>query len=499
MSDNSSLKNHVFISYAHIDNSHFSGTEKGWIDLLHERLEVRLAMLLGRSPKIWRDSKLRGHDAFNTTIALELARSEILLSVVTPRYVESDSCREEIESFFQSAALTGGVQLGDKHRVFKAVKTYVPYAQHPPGTKDLLGYEFYERDQASERVREFDNEIGSQREKDKRYWDKFEDLVWDIHEAIKFLESPTPTNHTSTDVSIYLAETTSDLSEERDKIKRELQQFGHTVFPDKALPLNGPTLQQTVRGYLERCRLSVHLIGENYGVIPEMETERSIVRLQEELAVEQGDNAEFSRLIWMPPGLQPADERQRKFITDLQNSFTSHNGSELLQVKLEDLKTIIQTKLIQKPKPPPVVINDVDIIRVYLICDQQDVDAAEPLRNYLFSRDFEVTLPLQDGSEAEALEDHRENLLICDAVVIFQSRASEGWLRMKLRELLKLPGYGRTTPLLGKMIYIDAPESPTKERFMTREAVVIKNYGGFDPTDLEPFVAQLGKGKGRSL
>ena len=85
MSDNSSLKNHVFISYAHIDNSHFSGTEKGWIDLLHERLEVRLAMLLGRSPKIWRDSKLRGHDAFNTTIAMELSRSEILLSVVTPR------------------------------------------------------------------------------------------------------------------------------------------------------------------------------------------------------------------------------------------------------------------------------------------------------------------------------------------------------------------------------------------------------------------------------
>ena len=82
-----------------------------------------------------------------------------------------------------------------------------------------------------------------------------------------------------------------------------------------------------------------------------METERSIVRLQQELAIERGDNGEFSRLIWMPPGLQPKDERQQKFVADLQNSFTSHNGSELLQVKLEDLKTIIQTKLTQKPKP----------------------------------------------------------------------------------------------------------------------------------------------------
>jgi hypothetical protein len=258
-------------------------------------------------------------------------------------------------------------------------------------------------------------------------------------------------------------------------------------------------LQQAVRGYLERCRLSVHLIGENYGVIPEMETDRSIVRLQEALAVEHGDNAQFSRLIWMPPGLQPTDERQRKFIMDLQNSFTSNNGSELLQVKLEDLKTIIQTKLTQKPKLPPPVINDLDLTRVYLICDPQDVDAAEPLRNYLFGQDFEVILPLQDGSEAEALEDHRENLLICNAIVIFQSRASEGWLRMKLRELLKLPGYGRTTPLLGKLVYIDAPESPTKKRFMTREAVVIKNYGAFEATSLGPFMAQIGTGKGKSL
>ena len=45
-----------------------------------------------------------------------------------------------------------------------------------------------------------------------------------------------------------------------------------------------------------------------------------------------------------------------------------------------------------------------------------------------------------DGSEAEVLQDHKDNLLLCDALLIFQGRASEGWLRMKLRELLKLPG-----------------------------------------------------------
>jgi hypothetical protein len=242
------------------------------------------------------------------------------------------------------------------------------------------------------------------------------------------------------------------------------------------------------------------LIGEHYGIIPEMETERSIVRLQQEMAMERGDNGEFSRLIWIPPGLQPKDQRQQKFVIDLQNSFNSPNGSELLQIKFEDLKTIIQTRLTQKPKTAPAVIQEGGAARIYMICDKQDDDAAQPLRDYLFDQGYETTMPLRDGSEAEALEDHRENLLLCDAVLIFQGQASEGWLRIMLRELtMKLKGYGRTTPLLGKAIYIAAPESSFKERFKTLEALIIKNYGDFNPSSLDSFLAQISKAKGASL
>jgi hypothetical protein len=182
----------------------------------------------------------------------------------------------------------------------------------------------------------------------------------------------------------------------------------------------------------------------------------------------------------------------------LQNSFNSHNGSELLQVKLEDLKTIIQSKLIQKAKPAPAPIDEGAAVRVYLICDPSDVDAAGPLQEYLFDNGCEVTLPLAEGSEAEVIQDHKENLLLCDAVVIFQGHASEGWLRMKLRELLKLPGYGRTIPLRGKAIYVAAPESPPKKMLKSREALVIKNFGNFMPAPVEPFIAQIRNVKGGS-
>src|SRR5262249_21503649 len=233
-----------------------------------------------------------------------------------------------------------------------------------------------------------------------------------------------------------------------------------------------------------------------YGVIPEMETERSVVRMQQELAIERGDDAGFSRLIWLPPGLAPTDERQQKFLADLQNSFTSRNGSELLQIKLEDLKTIIQTKLTQKAKLTPGVSQEAGPARIYLICDQRDFDEAQAIQNYLFDKGYEVTLPLLEGSEAEVLQDHKENLLLCDVVFIFQGRASEGWLRMKLRELVKLPGYGRTLPLLVKAVYIGGPESEPKDRFKTLEAQVIRNYGEFNPQTLNPFLAQGTKANG---
>jgi TIR domain len=492
------FSHHLFISYAHIDNRSFSGGDRGWIDLLHERLEIRLAQLLGKPPKIWRDRKLKGYEVFDETIVIELSRSAILISIISPRYIESDYCRSEIENFFRAANQSGGVQLGDKRRVMRVVKTFVPLDEHPEGLRDLLPYEFYERNEASGRIYEFDHEISAHGDKDRRYWNKFEDLAWDLHELIKYLEDSDASSSPASGVTIYLAETTSDLIEVRDKVRRELAQYGHSILPDKALPLEATAFQTAVRDYLKRSSLSVHLIGEHYGVIPEMETERSVVRLQEELALERGDAADFSRLIWIPPGLQPRDERQRRFVLDLQNSFASHNGSELLQIKVEDLKTIIQAKLTQTPKHTAASSNGAGPVRIYLICDQQDADSAQPVATYLLDQGYEAILPLSEGTDAEILEDHKENLLMCDAVLIFQGRASESWLRMKLRELLKLPGYGRSAPLLAKGVYMGLPSTPLKERFNTLDACVIKNFGEFNPSSLDPFVAQIKKAKGGS-
>jgi hypothetical protein len=133
---------------------------------------------------------------------------------------------------------------------------------------------------------------------------------------------------------------------------------------------------------------------------------------------------------------------------------------------------------------------------VYLISDKQDIEEASPIADYLFDRGLDVTQPATDGDEALVLEDHKENLLSCDAAMIYYGRASDIWVRMKQRELQKIAGYGRTSPILAKAIYISRPQTDSKERWRTHDALVIKGYEGFIPDRLAPFIDQVQKAKG---
>ena len=78
----------IFISYARRDNVSVSGPE-GWITALHIRLLQMLAERTGKQPQIWRDPQVEGNEILEATIVLKLKESAILLSVVSPLYMES--------------------------------------------------------------------------------------------------------------------------------------------------------------------------------------------------------------------------------------------------------------------------------------------------------------------------------------------------------------------------------------------------------------------------
>jgi len=50
--------------------------------------------------------------------------------------------------------------------------------------------------------------------------------------------------------------------------------------------------------------------------------------------------------------------------------------------------------------------------------------------------------------------------------------------------------------MLAKAVYVAPPKSPSKELFMTREAIVIRKFGEFQPEDLAEFLQKIREAKG---
>jgi hypothetical protein len=483
------------ISYAHIDNEPLIAGDQGWVSELHRLLEIRVGQVRGKKPKIWRDPKLQGNDIFADTIIERLPRIAALVSVFSPRYVQSEWCNRELKEFYRVAERSGGARIGDKARIFKVVKTPISQERLPEEVQPMLGYDFFVYDEAG-RPRELSQDYG----KERTFLTKLDDLAFDIAQLLDLVDneavSAAPVAPKGT---LFLAETSFELREEREAIKRDLVRNGYEVLPDSALPLVAPDLDAIVRRQLERSKVSIHLVGLNYGVVPEG-AKVSIVERQQALASEAARGTALSSIIWLRPGMEIEDERQRTFVHTLQTSTQVHATAELLEVPIEELKAFIYRKL---TPPPPVIVKaaaaasaEQEHARLYLLCDQQDIAAAQPLEDHLFSQGFEVILPFFDDDETQARLEHEENLRSSDVILLYYGAGDELWLRRKLRELQKSAALGRERPLLARAIYVGAPATPQKERFRTHEAMLIHEpAGGFDPSLLAPLLAAIEKAR----
>jgi hypothetical protein len=507
----------IFISYGHLDDQDPAGDINGWVDLLVERLPRLISNNLGYQPAIWRDERsLSGNDLLTGAIHEGIYHSLLFIPIVSPRYVQSDWCRRELEAFSTTPTPAGAP--AHRSRIFKVIKTPLLFhlaKKEPEQLRELIGYSFYEMD--GDMPVEFGPDVVPG--KDPRYWTVLRRLAWDISNmlvVLKHTEGPvepvvTPAPKTvianpvvtesraistnGTKKFVYLAETTSDLSQERELVRDELRQRGYGVLPEQKLPCE--ELRQTeaaVRDALARCVLSVHLIGKRYGSTPE-DSASSMVCIQEALATQRrATDPAFTSLLWMPQGLMAppleiADERQQAFVTALQNRIGA--GAELLQTSIEDLKTRVIEKLNPPRQPAASPTGRSKLKQVYLICENRDRSFVRPIKEYLFKQNIEVITWLEDD-HGKLMDYHHKNLRECDAALIYFGNGDEPWVRKNLDDLEKAYGYGREHDWSASAVYVGAPPNDQKEDFLTHLVpYVIRNFSSFDPNDLRDFVTAV--------
>jgi hypothetical protein len=434
----------VLITFADKDNASTSKVEGGWVNNFKRFLELMLYQVLGEKPKVVLKSE------FDSVTAASLDNVGVLVPILSHDFITSGQCLDTVEAFVK--------KVGDgsaPNRLFKVLKAPLTNQEQPNRLRDLIAYEMYQLDIESGLMKEYSDFFSPEAE--KQYWMIMVDLAYDIHESLMLLKdgaSKAEVKSIYKRKTIYLAETSHDLAIQRNIIKRELQRYGYIVLPKHTLPQTVAAVEAVVAKDLEDCSYSIHLIGNSYGEIPEG-GEKSVVDIQNEYAtkesaVKRGRKEDFTRLIWISANMRNLSDKQKGFIEALKRDTEAQEGTEILQTPLEDFKNIMREELIEAHDRKGG--SDVRGKSIYLLHDRVDQNEVRPYKELIEKSGFQVISPAFTGELLDVRKDHINNLRNLDGAVIFKGKVNDQWVRMKVLDLLKAPGFGRNKPIKGKAL-----------------------------------------------
>lgn len=497
----STSEKHIFISYAHLDNQPLTPEQEGWVSRFHNSLQSILTMRMGPKVQIWRDKKLSGNDCFADEIVAQFPTTQILVSVLSTCYVESEWCRREVQEFCRCC---GEIRVGNKYRIIKVIKlppdSFGPLSPDsigplPPFMKEMLGYDFYK---PGETPLELDPVYFP--ELRSLYIEKLCVVAEDIKELIKKMEDPgagaeNELQHVLTRPQIFLAQCGRDRKQDREALEMDLRQHGYPILPDRQLPNEEGEFIEDVSSLLDRSRVSVHLVGGFAGFGLDGPRRKSAVALQNELAIAQSRKRGLRRVIWLPAGTESDDPDHRQFIEALHKDAEAQYGADLITGDFEELKANVHL-ILENIERAGQQTNEPFANRnsklIYLICDRKDREAVLPLRKLLKSKGFEVKIPLFEGDAATVDGAKQEMLTECNAALVFYGKGDEAWKRAIDSDLVKSRGYRRGRPELVKLIYLSDPSTDEKiEMIELEESNLINGLEGLSDSAIQRLLETL--------
>jgi len=513
----------VFISYAHNDDQPVLGEK--WVTELDNELRTLVLEYLGQEPTFWRDPDIRNNEDFREKIAARLARTATLLTVVSESFFERPWCQLELEEFCRNAESRLGLRVGEKVRIFKVFKSEIKRQGLPKQFEGTERYVFYGKipDECDKGVHTYRPSFGGQQK--RLYYFALDELAKDIVATLRTVREAAqqsggaalalPEFKTGAKpATVYLAETTEDQEAARSSIKKELQDRDITVYPQGDLPYRGSQFELQVRDYLQKADLSIHIFGKDSGFVPEGR-QRPTTWLQHDLALQRGADQDFRRILWWPSVLDSPEPRQTDYLQGLQNDVSMQRGAEILRDRLEDLKTEmlhmldkIEKRKKERLKPPALAAAPASVpsvaaasrepLRIYLICDPQDLQSPvfQALQNFLLDQGHEPRTASPCENPKEARKNHEMLLQYSDAYLIYYGAASGQWLQTKMNDFLRLSSK-RKTPLWGKATYMAPPLTDEKRLFRSNDSKPIGGGGEFDAKAVADFLQNLKRPPGR--
>lgn len=275
---------------------------------------------------------------------------------------------------------------------------------------------------------------------------------------------------------VLLAQVTDDLEDNREQVRRYLEQFGIEVLPGDVYPQGGADFARAFTDDLERADLFVQLLGASPGRRPR-DLPQGYTRFQHEAAGLRGVRI----LQWRRPDLdlETVDNLEHRAFL---------NGQTVIATGLESFKEEIRG-LAQRPAQVPESRKS-QAGFVFIDAAQQDLPVAERIRDEFGRYDLSSFMPLSDGTSEEVRLDLEENFRECDALVLVYGETPGVWVRGQARMYSKHRSERKTQPK-GGVIFAGPPEKQSRLGISIAGLDEIYCGDAWDMERLRPLIDEL--------
>lgn len=455
--------NQIFILYPHRNGESLASADHIWVSEFKKYLEAFYHQLVDSPIHITHKAI---HPPKSTAVDLDAGNSTFIC-ICSPEYLNENDYVQELEKLHQQ-------QSGkNKSTLFHVIKFPLNEDQIPSWMQNQPQFTFYDKKPNTRKFIEVD--FSREIVETHSIWHRFNDLVNDVSASINFYSGELQALEFSNNPVIFVAETTQDQEENRNKIIRELKQHGYQVLPGYRLPNRSKEIEPALNKMLDNSIMSIHMLGGLYGSYLK-DSRYSITDFLNRSVrnyIKETDftGRKFKRIIWIPPYLKISDQRQDLFLGRMKRE-ENDQYTELIQSPLEELKTLIFNNINSL-----LDSSGNDPGKEFCLYVIHDPLHHSNLKNYILflSNKGMRVLTLSFENEDSIIQQHINHLAFCHGVLIFDN-GNTNWLEAKFRDLIKIKGYGRSVPFSFKAVLTNSDNGIEKlDEQITKDVVFLHN------------------------
>ncbi len=368
-------------------------------------------------------------------------------------FSENDATPSDLDLFFITSADLAGADITSKLNTKKNLDATYLVILNPLKNTDaekalykFHQFRFWDEIVETGEIRLFRNDIPATL---SFYWEKITDI------AIEIIEKFVVTDTKFFKPRVYLAQTDPGQISSRDNIKRDLNELGFEVVPEKNLSPSLADCTREVKELVDESVLIIHPIPLTYSKYFHDEG-ISVVEHQCNLTSQYLNESkkDIKRIIWIPSEYEITDDENLIFVEKILRDQEQIHNSTILKVTLEDLKKNYRRILSgegvddnEKEKQLP---------DIYLIADEE-----------IENLDYQPILKNSNGykfgynQKGITYNQHLKNLANAQVVVVNYTSDNKEWFSVKVNEILKSPGLSISRPFKKLILLKGSPDLNT--------------------------------------